>query len=168
MAGCAATITKVGITPTQVTKYKSTGKTITVLPVVIRPRPKSSLTQTPIAWPDANMYQDAIVSTLQSTELFTAVMTSGNSDYLISTEVLGERYLGSVNNISLFLIRYELTDLKTNKILWSENIFSHHELSAVDVFDGSNRAKKVFENGARRNMSQLGIKVGEVISAQNQ
>ena len=166
LSGCSVPITKMGMTPTTITQYASSGKTISVRPVVIRPQPKPGFLQDAPTMPDADTYRSAIVDTLGLTGLFTEVKTDGVADYSLSSEVIGQRMLGTMYNITLFLIRYELTDLNSNKVLWRENVFSHHELSAADVFMGMERTKQTVEVGTRKNMAQLGTKVGEVLSRQ--
>ena len=141
LASCAAPINKTAVTPTQVTLFESTGKTITILPVVIRPQPKIGLTDTIHSMPEPDTYRDVIVDTVRNIGLFSDVKKNGDSDYVLSSVVIGERLIGTVNNIGMFLIRYELSDMRTGSIIWDENIFSYSMLSATDVFTGHERAR---------------------------
>jgi hypothetical protein len=161
--GCSAPVTKTGMTPTQVVSYKSTGKTVTVLPVTIRQQPSHSALDTIHTMPDAALYREAIISSLNLSGLFSEVKTSGDSDYTLSSDVIGERLQGGLNNIGLFLIRYELSDVTSNKVIWRENIFSHSMLSAEDVFAGAERAPKVIEIGIKNNLTTLTERLGEVL-----
>jgi len=163
LASCAAPINKRALTPTQVTSYESTGETITILPVKIMSQPKLSLTDIIHSMPEPDTYRDVIADTVRNIGLFSEVKKNGDSDYALSSVVIGERYIGSVNNIGMFLIHYELNDMRTGSTIWSENIFSYSMLSAEDVFMGHERAPKVIEAGIRDNMTQLATKIGVVL-----
>ena len=114
--------------------------------------------------PDADLYREAIIGTLERTELFSAVKASGSADYSMSTEVIGERVLGGASNIGLFLIRYEVTDLKSGNKIWSENIFTYSLLSAEQVFAGWERIPKVIETAVSANMKELAAGIGKALS----
>lgn len=165
LVGCSKPLTRSGISPSYVHQYHSTGSTITVLPVVIRPQPRPWYTNE-VQMPDANLYREAIVDTLKRTALFSGVKTSGSSDYSLSTEVIGERLLGGASNIGLFLIRYELTDSNSGSKIWSENIFTYSMLSAEQVFAGWERVPKVIETAVSANMKELAASMGKALSTQ--
>jgi len=167
LVGCSKPLTKSGISPSYVPAYQSPGLSITVLPVVIRPQPKPWYANE-VQMPSANLYRETIVDTLKRTALFSEVKTKGAAEYSLSTEIIAERLLGGVNNIGLFLIRYELTDSNTDRKIWSENIFSYSMLSAAQVFAGWERVPKVIETGVSTNMRELAANIGRVLSAQAQ
>ena len=168
LTGCSKPITTSGLVPEYTSSYKFTDSTITVLPVVIRPQPKPGLVGPPHSMPGANQYREAIVETLQRTGLFSEVKTTGDSNYLLSTEVIAERLIGDVNNIGLFLIRYELTDTSSDRVILSENIFSYSMLSGKDIYAGHERAPKVIENSVRKNMTQLTTRISEALQSKNE
>ena len=116
--------------------------------------------------PDADLYREVIVDTLKRTALFSQVKTSGSADYSLSTEVIAERLLGGVNNIGLFLIRYELSDSNSGRNIWSENIFTYSLLSAEQVFAGWERIPKVIETAVSANMKELAAAIGKALSTQ--
>jgi hypothetical protein len=161
--GCTVPVTKEELIPKQVDSFEITGKTITVLPVVIKPQPELGLFAPSISMPDSNMYQDVITKTLINSKLFNNVSTEGKSDYILSSTVVGERLIGSFHNVGLFLIRYKLTDEKTGTTVWNDNIFSFSSISCKEIYYGEERCAKVVETGVRDNMKQLTNKLAEIL-----
>ena len=166
VTGCSKPLNKSAIVPARTNTYKTTGLSITVLPVTVRPQPKPGMTDTIQTMPDADLYRKVIMETLEGTGIFSEVKTDGDSNYLLNTEVIAARLIGSVNNIGLFLIRYKLVDKNSETFILNENIFSYSMLSAVDVFAGYERAAKVVETSLKNNLTQLVARIGEALSSQ--
>lgn len=95
------------------------------------------------------------------------VMTEGPTDYSLAAEVIGERMSGTMNNIVLILVRYTLTDMENQNVLWTENLLSHFEMSAEDVFVGTDQVAKTIEGAVRRNMDQLDNGLARTLTAQS-
>jgi hypothetical protein len=167
LQGCATPVTQAGMTPTHLGSYHQTGKTLVVRPVVIRPQPGIGLVDTIHSMPAAAQYREAIVTTLGRTGLFSEVRTEGDADYVLATDVVGERLIGSLNNIGMFFIRYELTNTASGRAAWQENIFSDAMLSASQIPLGGERASRVIELGVSDNMSQLAARLADALSTQN-
>lgn len=166
LTSCATPVTRTELVPTEEKTFASTGKRIVVLPVTIRPRPKPGFTDPAVtSFPDADSYLYAVVNTLNQSGLFPEVKTEGTADYSLSTEVIAERILGSMNNVVLILVRYELVDNETGNTVWNENLLSHFELSAGDVFMGTERIAKALEGAVRANMDQLDDKLAHALAA---
>ncbi len=156
LASCTTPIKQIELVPTDELAFQSTGKSIIVMPVTVRPRPKLGWTDpTSVPFPEASEYSFAIVSTLSRSGLFTNVVTDGEANYALSTEVIGERLLGGTSNIVFILVRYELVDTETQETIWKDNLFSHHEMSAGEVFLGSDRIAQSCEAAVRNCMEQL-------------
>jgi hypothetical protein len=92
-------------------------------------------------------------------------MTEGPADYSLSAEVIGERMSGGMNNIVLILVRYTLTDTESQNAVWIENVLSHFEMSAEEVFMGADRVAKTFEGAVRNNMDQIDDCLARALSA---
>jgi hypothetical protein len=167
LQGCATPVTQASMTPTHLGSHRQTGKTLVVRPVVIRPQPGIGLVDTIHSMPDAAQYREAIVTTLGHTGLFSEVRTEGDADYVLATDVVGERLIGGLNNIGMFFIRYELTNTASGRAAWQENIFSHAMLSASEMPLGGTRASRVIELGVSDNMSQLAARLADALSTQN-
>lgn len=164
LGGCAATVEKTELIPSGIDTYKSTGKTIYISPVTIRPQPKPGFLMDEPPRLDSETLRETIVSTLSQTGLFTEVRIQGEADYILSTDVIGQRQLGALSNVELLLVRYRLTDTSEREI-WSGNLFSHFELSASQVFMGIERTRKVLEGATRDNMTKLGNEMSNILTS---
>ena len=153
------------ITPKEVPSYTSTGKVITVLPVIAT-KQKAHVAAFR-SMPTTDNYREAIINALKASGLFTEVRTSGESDYVLSVNVLEHSIYGSVNNVGLFLIRYQLTDSKTTDNIYADNLFSYSMLSAKDEFVGHTRGNKIIELGVRDNFAQLVTTLGKILTGTN-
>lgn len=166
-ASCTTTVSKTELVPKEDQGFELTGKTISVLPVTIRPRPSVGLMDSVgLTFPEAETYRYAIITTLSQSGLFTEVKTDGDSDYSLSAEIIGERMFGGTNNVAFILVRYVLSDNLEESVIWKENLLSHFELSAEDVFVGTERVGKTFEGAFRDNMNQLDDSVAKVLEGQ--
>ena len=163
--GCKTEITKKEIVPEELSVYVSTGKNVVVLPVVVRAEPKPGFLMDESPTIDGETYGEALIKSLQKSSLFSSVNTHEIADFSISAEIIGQRIIGSVSNVSLFLVRYELINTHSEETIWSENIFSHHALSAQDVFMGAERQADIIEGASRDNISQLIDKLGVVLKS---
>ncbi|UCH49170.1 MAG: hypothetical protein JSU95_05115 [Betaproteobacteria bacterium] len=163
--GCATTAQQAESIPTDIATFESTGKTIYVMPVTMRPNPKPGFLMNEPLRLDNETFHQVTVEMLRRTGLFSDVRTDNNADYTLATDIVGQRLIGSVSNVALLLVRYELRDATSNRETWSENIFSHFELSASQVFMGTERTRKVLEGASRDNMAQLGEKLGEILAS---
>jgi hypothetical protein len=156
LASCATPITQSELIPQEQVMFQSTNKSVVVLPIIIGERPKPGWTDpAAVPFPSADEYRFAMVNTLSQSGLFTEVMTEGPADYSLSAEVIGERMSGGMNNIVLILVRYTLTDTESQNAVWIENVLSHFEMSAEEVFMGADRVAKTFEGAVRNNMDQI-------------
>ena len=133
----------------------TTGKHILVDPAIITDVPKPSWTEPQWQHLDQDILKRAIVDTLDRSGLFSAVGITGPADYRLSTEVAGQQLVGTMSNIMLLLMRYQLVDTASGNILWTENLLSYHHLSASDVFMGTDRVAQVVETAVRKNLQQL-------------
>lgn len=164
LAGCAAPVVKSDLVPARVAAYSSTGKSVLVAPVTIRPQPKPGFLMDVPPRLDGETFRDAIVDTLTGTRLFAAVMTQGNAEYTLSADIIGQRQLGGVSNVELLLVRYTLVDAKSGRELWAGNLLSHFELSAAEVYLGNKRMKLVLQAATRDNLKQLGAQMGTLLT----
>lgn len=167
LASCATPVKEAELIPLEEEDFQSTGKSIIVEPVSLAKRPQPGLMDPAnMTFPEADAYRFAVTNTLSKSGLFTEVKAEGAADYTLSTDVIGERMLGSMSNVVFILIRYKLVDSSTQKILWEENIFSHFELSADEEFIGATRIGKALEGAVRSNMNQLDDRLAEELNAQ--
>jgi len=162
LGGCAVTVEDAKLIPVNVAAYASTGKTIRVSPVIIRPQPKPGFLMNEPPRFDSRTFRDTIIGTLRGTGLFSDVRTDAAADYTLTADVVGQRVLGGASNVGLLLVHYSLVASDNNKEIWSGNIFSHFEASAQDTFYGGERVKRLLEKLARDNMAMLGKKLGEI------
>ena len=162
--GCATEITKIEIIPLYLAKYGSTGKSIKVSPATVRPEPSRGFLMDASPIIGGEDFRDAVVKSLQQTGLFTEIKTSGTADYSLTSDIISQRLLGKFYNVELFLVRYELTDIQAGEEVWSENIFSHYELSVQDVYIGWERIADVHEGAIRDNINQLIGKLGSTLA----
>lgn len=168
LASCATPITRTELIPQDEAMFQSTNKSIAILPVTISDRPKPDWTEpSSVPFPTSDEYQFAMVNTLSRCGLFKEVMTEGPADYSLAAEVIGERMSGTMNNIVLILVRYTLTDMENENVLWTENLLSHFEMSAEDVFVGADRVAKTIEGAVRRNMDQLDNGLARALAVQS-
>lgn len=166
IGSCATPILPTELVPADDKVFQSTGKTITVLPVRIWQRFKPGWQHSGENFPDAEIYKNAVISTLAKSRLFTEVKNEGKADYSLSIEVIGERILGVYSNVAFILVRYELTEAETKSTIWNENIFSHFGMSVSDEFLGTKRLAKTTEGVIRNNMELLKDKLAHVLVAQ--
>lgn len=156
LASCAAPLTQTDLIPEEEVTFQSTNKSVIVLPITIRERPKTGWTDpVSVSFPTADEYEFAIVNTLSRSGLFTAVVSEGPADYALSAEVIAERLAGGLNNIVLILVRYTLIDTESQDTVWTDNLLSHFEMSAEEIFVGTDRVARTFEGAVRSNMDQL-------------
>ncbi len=141
-------------------------KNIQVHPVIISDVPKPSWTEIQWQYIDHDFFTKAIVDTLDHSGLFSTVGISGPADYRLSAEVVGQKMVGSMSNIMLLLVRYQLVDTPSGNMLWSENLLTFHHLSASDVFMGGTRAAQVVETAIRKNLQQLVARLDEYTSGE--
>lgn len=163
LGGCAVTVEKAELIPPNVATYASTGKTIYVAPVTIRPQPKPGFLMNEPPRLDSETFRNAIVGTLRRTSLFSDIKTTGTADYTLTADVVGQRILGGASNVGLLLVHYSLAAPDNKQVIWSGNLFSHFEASAEDTFYGGERVRRLLERLARNNMSKLGRKMGDIL-----
>ena len=166
LAGCATPVKESALTPSDIAAYSTTGKSIVVAPVVVRPQPKPGFLMDEPPRLDGKTFRQAIVDTLKKTNLFSSIQVSGEADYTLAADIIGQRQLGTLSNIELLLVRYTLFDVANRREVWTANILSHFELSAEQVFMGMERSTQVLEGASRANMNQLGEQLGSVFSEQ--
>jgi len=164
LAGCVAPPKKSELIPSQVATYSTTGNSILIAPVIVRPQPKPGFLMDEPPRLDGEVFRQAIVDTLKKTNLFSAVQTEGEADYTLSVDVIGQRQLGTLSNVELLLVRYNLLDEASKQEVWAANLFSHFELSAEQVFMGIERSRQVLEGASRANITQLGEQLGNVLA----
>lgn len=165
LGGCAVTVKKAELTPSHVVTYESTGKTIYVSPVTIRPQPKPGFLMNEPPRLDGETFRNAISETLQRTGLFSEISKNDNADYILTADVVGQRVLGGASNIGLLLVHYSLVETGNNRKIWRENIFSHYETTAEKVFYGGERVRRLLEALTRDNLSKLGKAIGNSLTS---
>jgi hypothetical protein len=143
------------------TTTHATGERIQVDPVIITDVPKKSWTVTIWESLDQDTFTNAILDTLDRSGMFSTVSTTGPADYRLSADLVGQQLIGSVSNIMLLLVRYQLVDTASGNILWTENLFSFHHLSGAEVFMGADRSTQVVEAAVRQNLQQLVVRLDE-------
>lgn len=162
--GCAMTAQQAESVPTDIATFESTGKSLYVRPVTTQPNPKPGFLMNEPLRLDIDTFHGVVSETLRRTSLFSDVKADNNADYTLTTEIVGQRLIGSVSSVALLLVRYELRDATGDRVIWSENLFSHFELSASEVFMGAERTRKVLEGASRDNMAQLVNKLGGILA----
>jgi len=165
LGGCAVTVEKADLTPSHVVTYKSTGKTIYVTPVTIRPQPKPGFLMNEPPRLDSETFRNAIVATLHRTKLFSEISKNDNADYILTADVVGQRVIGGASNIGLLLVHYSLVESGNNRKIWRGNIFSHFETTAEDIFYGGERVRRLLETLTRDNLSKLGKAIGNRLTS---
>jgi len=162
LGACATPLKQEQLIPetVQVTTH-TTGKGIQVGPVVVAEVPKPSWTEPQWQRLNQETFTSAIVDTLDRSGLFSTTSTAGPADYRLSAEVVAQKLVGTMSNIMLLLVRYQLTDMASGNILWTENLLSFHHLSAADVFMGTDRVAQVVETAVRQNLQQLVARLDE-------
>lgn len=113
------------------------------------------------------MLTGAIVKTLAHSGLFAQVTASDSADsagYRLSADLAGQRLVGTMSNIMLLLVRYQLAETASGKTIWEENPFSFHHLSASDVFMGTNRVAQTVKTAVRSNLQQLVSRLNAAVS----
>lgn len=134
---------------------RATGKSILVSPVLVVEPAKPSWTEPQWQRLNQETFTRAVVDTLTRSGLFSTVDTTGPADYRLSAEVVDQKMVGTMSNIMLLLVRYQLTDISSGDNPWTENVLSYHHLSAEDVFMGTDRVAQVVETAVRHNLEQL-------------
>jgi hypothetical protein len=160
LSACATPLKQDQLIPetAQVTTH-ATGKGIQVGPIIVAEAPKPSWTEPQWQRLNEETFTSAIVDTLDRSGLFSTTSTAGPADYQLSAEVVDQKLVGTMSNIMLLLVRYQLTDIITGNILWTENLLSFHHLSAADVFMGADRVAQVVETAVRQNLQQLVVRL---------
>ena len=167
LASCATPVKEAELIPLGEENFKSTGKSIVIEPITLAGRPQPGLMDSAgFTFPEAKAYDFAITNTLSKSDMSTEVKTEGVADYTLTTNVVGERMLGTTSNVVFILVRYKLVETSTRNILWEENIFSHYDLSVDEEFIGATRIGKVLEGAIRENMNLLDDRLAEVLNAQ--
>lgn len=161
LTACAAPVEKSQLVPLDIRAYATTGKSLQVAPVVVRPQPKPGFLMDEPPRLDGETYREVVVYTLAHTGLFSTVTLQGAADYSLSVEIIGQRQLGALSNIELLLVRYRLVDQVSKREVWAANLLSHFELSAEQVFMGMDRSRQVLEGASRANLAQLAERLGE-------
>lgn len=160
LGACATPLKQEQLIPdtAQVTTH-ATGKGIQVSPVIVAEAPKPSWTEPKWQRLDEETFSSAIIDTLDRSGLFSTTSTVGPADFRLSVEVVDQKLVGTMSNIMLLLVRYQLIDTNTNNTLWVENLLSFHHLSAEDVFMGTDRVAQVVETAIRRNLQLLVVRL---------
>lgn len=165
LVGCTTPLKQEQLVPkTAPVSVHATGKHIQVHPVIIADVPKPSWTEPKWQHIDQDTFTKAIVDTLHRSGLFSAVGTTGSADYRLSAKVVSQRLVGTMSNIMLLLVRYQLVDTSSGNILWTENLLSFHHLSGSDVFMGTDRVAQVVETAVRENLQQLVVRLDANLS----
>jgi hypothetical protein len=164
LTGCVTPVKKSELIPLDQETYATTGKSLYVAPVVIRPQPKPGFLMDEPPRLDSETFREVVIYTLKNTELFSAVTMNDAADYHLSVEVIGQRQLGTLSNIELLLVRYRLFDAARKQEVWAANLLSHFELSAEQVFMGMERSTQVLEGASRANLAQLADQLGQVLT----
>lgn len=109
-------------------------------------------------------FQEALVSTLQSSGLFKEVTTKQDGDYELSAQIISQDSLGTFSTNLLLFVHYRLTDLRSGKELWQENLLSQYEVTGAEVFAGLVRLKRAQEGAVKDNLTQLVKKLSQVLT----
>jgi len=91
LGGCAVTPNKAELIPSHVVTYESTGKSIYVSPVTMRPQPKPGFLMNDPPRLDGETFRNAIAGTLHRTGLFSEISKNNNADYILTADVVGQR-----------------------------------------------------------------------------
>ena len=160
LSACATPLKQEQLIPETVRAIThATNKGIQVDPVLIAEAPKPSWTEPKWQRLNQETFTSAIVDTLDRSGLFSTTSIVGPADYRLSVEVVDQKLVGTMSNIMLLLVRYQLTDTTSANILWTENLLSFHHLSAADVFMGTDRVAQVVETAVRQNLQQLVVRL---------
>ena len=114
-------------------------------------------------------YQEALINTLKDSGLFKQVIENNNNpDYILDTTIISHEVKSGKTVMeakSILFVRYILSDAKSKKILWSENIFSQYGAKWEEAFYAFERARKAHEGAARENLRKLISKVADVLES---
>jgi len=149
MSGCAATSFEQLVPSVKSDRPDHTRKSITVGPVTSNDEPDWSV----LAKVSKETFRDALIETLRRSQLFERVTSAPGGHYKLSAEIISERMRGTFTNTMTLVIRYELE--LDQKLIWSENILSHGELSPQDVVLGAERHRKLQTDAFRDNLADL-------------
>jgi hypothetical protein len=102
-------------------------------------------------------FQEALLETLKRSHLFKGVYLNKAADDELHTEIVSQKVQPGLSAYAALFVHYTLISTKTNKIIWSENIFSQN-----NAF-GANQGKDVLESVARDNLAQLLKRLSSVL-----
>jgi hypothetical protein len=82
----------------------------------------------------------AMTTSLENSGIFRAVLTSGKADCRLDGVIVSHREITGALMVtsSVLLVRYKLTDLATNRVVWRESIMSHFDSPSGNDVTGAN------------------------------
>jgi len=104
-------------------------------------------------------FQKALIGTLEQSGLFKRIHTEGSGDCQLDTEIISQDImsqdimLGGPDIVATLFVHYKLTEIKSQKVLWKENILSQYRESSFALT--GTRKRKANEGVVRETLSQL-------------
>jgi len=90
--------------------------------------------------PLRNSFWYAIVKSVEQSEIFKSVVTTGSSDYRLDAEIISHQEMeASSMYTSILHVNYRLTEVASNRIVWTDSVVSHRE-SEIDLSSANEAA----------------------------
>ena len=141
-------------------KFTTIGQTLKVVEV------KGGIKTNPMGRPTTGneAFQEALISTLRKSGLFKEILTDGNSDYELFTEIVAQKWHPGFSITSTLFVKYRLIETKSNQEIWKENVYSQYEAENEEAWLGQDRATKANEGAVRENLKLLLRKLSDVFN----
>ncbi len=102
---------------------------------------------------DPPEFTAALRETMLRSGMFSGVTDSGPADYRLDAALVSQEMIPGYPMAATLLVRYELTDQRSRKLVWTKDIFSVGQSPAAEAFE--DRQKLANERAVKQNLAQL-------------
>ena len=90
--------------------------------------------------PLRNSFWYALVRSVEQSEIFKSVVTSGSSDYRLDAEIISHREMeASAIYTSTLHVHYRLIEVASDRVAWADSVVSHRD-SGIDLASANEAA----------------------------
>ena len=104
---------------------------------------------------DNDEHSELLLGTLRQSGLFYEVTTHPPGDLELRSEIIFQETIPGLNSTYLLLVRYVLTDVSTQRIVWQENLCTRKDFSAKQAVYGSHNVVRLMEEAHIANLEKL-------------
>ncbi len=165
LAGCATPLTVADLAPPiNACECTATGKSLTVGNVTGKEQKDTTGLLTISV--KAELFRDTLVEALKSSRMFRTVSTGPGGDYTLDAQIVTQDLQGvGTDNTFTLIVRYDLRESASKKLIWSGLEVSEERLSSAQVFMGLERSKRLKQMVFRDNLSKLMLALNKALSA---